>query len=37
MMKVVDIHAIAALAKTHNALVAVDNTFASPYLQQPLD
>jgi len=37
MMKVVDIHAIAALGKTHNALVAVDNTFASPYLKQPLD
>ena len=37
MMKVVDIRAIAALGKDHNALVAVDNTFASPYLQQPLD
>ena len=37
MMKVVDIRAITALGKTHNALVAVDNTFASPYLQQPLD
>ncbi len=37
MMKVVDIQAIAALGKAHNALVAVDNTFASPYLQQPLD
>lgn len=37
MMKVVDIRAIAALGKDHNTLVAVDNTFASPYLQQPLD
>lgn len=37
MMKVVDIRAIAAMGKDHNALVAVDNTFASPYLQQPLD
>ena len=37
MMKVVDIRAVVALGKTHNALVAVDNTFASPYLQQPLD
>jgi cystathionine beta-lyase len=37
MMKVVDIQAIAALGKAHNAMVAVDNTFASPYLQLPLD
>jgi cystathionine beta-lyase len=37
MMKVVDIQAIAALGKAHNALVAVDNTFATPYLQLPLD
>ena len=37
MMKVVDIHAITALGKTHDVLVAVDNTFASPYLQQPLN
>jgi cystathionine beta-lyase len=37
MMKVVDIRAIAALGKSKNTLVAVDNTFASPYLQQPLD
>jgi cystathionine beta-lyase/cystathionine gamma-synthase len=36
MMKLVDIRAIAALGKEHNLLVAVDNTFASPYLQQPL-
>lgn len=37
MMKVVDIRAVAALAKNHKALLAVDNTFASPYLQQPLE
>lgn len=37
MMKVVDIQAIAALGKAHNVLVAVDNTFATPYLQLPLD
>lgn len=37
MMKLVDIRAITALGKAHNTLVAVDNTFASPYLQQPLD
>lgn len=36
MMNVVDLKAIAALAKKHKLLLAVDNTFASPYLQQPL-
>ena len=36
MMQVVDIQAIAAIAKEKNILLAVDNTFASPYLQQPL-
>ncbi len=36
LLKVVDIAALAALGKTHNALAVVDNTFASPYLQQPL-
>ena len=37
MMNVVDIAAVAELAKKNNVLLAVDNTFASPYLQQPLD
>ncbi|MGB1448938.1 MAG: cystathionine gamma-synthase [Flavobacteriaceae bacterium] len=37
MMNVVDIHAVAQLAKQNNLLLAVDNTFASPYLQQPLN
>ena len=37
LMKVVDIRAIAAIGKAHKALVAVDNTFASPYLQKPLE
>jgi len=36
LLKVVDIAAIAALAKSRGALSVVDNTFASPYLQQPL-
>ncbi len=31
-----DIEAIAAVAHEHGALVVVDNTFATPYLQQPL-
>lgn len=36
LLQLVDIAAIAQLAHKHNALLAVDNTFASPYLQQPL-
>jgi cystathionine beta-lyase/cystathionine gamma-synthase len=34
---VLDIAAVAELAHRHNALLVVDNTFASPYLQTPLD
>ena len=37
MLNIVDIAAVCALAKKHNLLVCVDNTFASPYLQTPLD
>lgn len=36
MLKVIDIQAVADIAKAHRALVAVDNTFATPYLQSPL-
>ena len=36
MLKVVDLAAVAAIARTAKALSVVDNTFASPYLQQPL-
>lgn len=36
LMKVIDIEAISAIARQVNAWSAVDNTFASPYLQQPL-
>jgi len=36
MLKVIDIAAIAELAHKAKALAVVDNTFASPYLQQPL-
>lgn len=36
MMNVIDIKAVATLCKTKNIMLAVDNTFASPYLQQPL-
>jgi cystathionine beta-lyase/cystathionine gamma-synthase len=35
-LQVLDIKAICAIAKEHNIPVAVDNTFASPYLQNPL-
>jgi len=36
-MQVVDIKAVAKIAKAHNLLMVVDNTFASPYLQNPID
>src|ERR1700719_3821912 len=36
LLQIVDIAAIAELAHRAGALLAVDNTFASPYLQQPL-
>lgn len=36
MLNVIDISGMAKVAKKHNALLAVDNTFATPYLQQPL-
>ncbi len=36
-MKIVDIAACAAIAQKNNLILAVDNTFASPYLQNPLD
>lgn len=37
MMNIVDIVAMAAIAKKAGAMLAVDNTFATPYLQNPLD
>ncbi|HSL23125.1 MAG TPA: aminotransferase class I/II-fold pyridoxal phosphate-dependent enzyme [Vicinamibacterales bacterium] len=36
-MQVTDIAAVAAIAHEHGCLVVVDNTFASPYLQRPLE
>ncbi|MFS0731085.1 cystathionine gamma-synthase [Curtobacterium sp. 1P10AnD] len=36
LMKIADIAALAELGHTAGALVVVDNTFASPYLQQPI-
>ena len=37
MMNIIDIKALAKITKKRNLLLAVDNTFATPYLQQPLD
>jgi cystathionine beta-lyase len=36
MMNIIDIEGVSKVAKKHNVLLAVDNTFATPYLQQPL-
>lgn len=36
MLKICDIAAVAKIAKSRGALLAVDNTFATPYLQNPL-
>lgn len=37
MINIIDILACSKIAKKHNVLLAVDNTFATPYLQLPLD
>lgn len=37
MMNIIDIEAMAQIAKNAKALLCVDNTFATPYLQNPLD
>ena len=37
MMNIIDIEAMAQIAKSAQALLCVDNTFATPYLQNPLD
>ena len=37
LMKLADIEAIGKITKENNILFAVDNTFATPYLQKPLD
>jgi cystathionine gamma-lyase len=37
LMNIIDIKACVDIAKKRNIIVAVDNTFASPYLQNPLD
>ncbi|MBL8001625.1 MAG: cystathionine gamma-synthase [Flavobacteriales bacterium] len=37
LLKIIDIAGLAAIAKKQGCLLGVDNTFASPYLQNPLD
>ena len=37
MLNIINIKALALLAKKNNLLLVVDNTFATPYLQKPLD
>lgn len=36
-LKIVDIQAVAEFCQQHRLILVVDNTFASPYLQNPLD
>lgn len=37
MLNVIDIKAVSVVAKSHGLMLAVDNTFATPYLQNPID
>ncbi|MCV2509544.1 MAG: PLP-dependent aspartate aminotransferase family protein, partial [Neisseriaceae bacterium] len=37
LLKILDIQQLADIAKKHNVLVGIDNTFATPYLQNPFD
>ncbi|OGG16991.1 cystathionine gamma-synthase [Candidatus Gottesmanbacteria bacterium RIFCSPHIGHO2_02_FULL_39_11] len=37
LMKIIDIASVSTAAKKYNLLTVVDNTFASPYFQKPLD
>lgn len=37
MLKLVNIEQVVAFAKKHNLLIVADNTFATPYLQKPLE
>ncbi len=37
MMTIIDLEAISAITNKHKIILAVDNTFATPYLQRPLD
>ena len=37
LLKIIDLQAMVAIAKAHDILLVVDNTFATPYLQRPLE
>jgi len=37
MLRIVDLEAVAALARRHKLIAVADNTFASPFIQRPLD
>tara|TARA_B100001996_G_scaffold327886_1_gene274917 strand:- start:922 stop:2073 length:1152 start_codon:yes stop_codon:yes gene_type:complete len=37
MMNIIDINKLSTIAKNHGIILAVDNTFASPYIQQPIN
>ena len=37
LLKLVDLEAVAAVCREHDLLAVCDNTFATPYIQQPLD
>lgn len=37
LLKLIDLKAVIDIARKHNLITAVDNTFASPYLQRPFD
>ena len=37
MLKLADLHAIAAIAKRHKLISVVDNTFATPWIQRPIE
>jgi len=37
LLKIIDIHKVAQVTKKHNLILVVDNTFMSPYFQNPLD
>jgi cystathionine beta-lyase/cystathionine gamma-synthase len=37
LLKLIDLRAVAAIARKHGILIVADNTFASPYIQRPIE
>ena len=37
LLKLIDLEAVAKIARTHNAICVSDNTFASPWIQRPIE